>query len=275
MITEQVLERKMLPTDVLLPNPSNPNKMQPREFDLLVDNITKIGFVDPVFCRPHPTEDGMFLIIGGHHRWEAAKYLKLSHVPVTITNDPEFDDEMHDMQLVRMNVIHGEISPSHFLELYSKYAKKYGDEVLQDMFGFAEEAQFRKLIAQTKKSLPKEMQVTFQAAAKELKTIDGLAKLLNSLFAKYGSTLEFGYMIVDFGGKDSVWVRASPDTRKQLLKLGDWCIQNNRSMDALLEEALQSIAKGEMPAVYERALNHPAVKFDSSTVFPVLEGVSA
>jgi Cu/Ag efflux protein CusF len=133
-----------------------------------------------------------------------------------------------------------------FLDLYSKYAAKYGEAVLQDMFGFADQAAFKKLIADTKKNLPKEMQAKFTEAAKEIKTVDGLAKLLNRMFTQHGNTLEYGYMVVDYGGKDSVWLRITPKTYKNVLKLGDKCVENHRSIDSVLGGVLQLIADGKL-----------------------------
>ena len=70
---------------------------------------------------------------------------------------------------------------------------------MQDAFGFAEEAEFKRLIAQTAKMLPdKELQEKFKEAAQEIKTVDGLSKLLNEMFTKYGDTLPHGYMIFDY-----------------------------------------------------------------------------
>ena len=73
---------------------------------------------------------------------------------MTVILDPEFDAEKERFQLVRMNVIRGKMDPQAFYNLYSKLADKYSDAVMQDAFGFAEEAEFKRLIAQTAKMLP-------------------------------------------------------------------------------------------------------------------------
>lgn len=241
----QYLERKSLPVDVLMASEKNPNKMSPREFDLLVDNMQKVGFVDPVFCRPNPDAPGMYKIIGGHHRWEAAKYLGLKEVPCTITTDPNFDEEMEDFQLVRMNVIKGNIAPSAFVDLYQKYEKKYGQEALQDLFGFAEKAEFQKMLRSLQKELPQELKAKFAKSVKEIKTIDGLAKLLNRLFTDHGSTLPYGYMVFDFGGKDSIWVRMSPKMKSTFQAVADRCTAENKCVDSVLGSFVQSIAQDE------------------------------
>lgn len=238
------LERKDISLNLIVGNENNPNKMTSREFDLLCDNINKTGITDPILVRK--TGDDKYRIIGGHHRYKAAKYLGFDKIPATIIVDPEFDEEMEEFQLIRHNAIHGSLDPQMFLNLYGKYASKYGDDALQELFGFADVIEFQKLIASTKKQLPKEMQSEFAKAAKELKTVDDLAKLLNTMFTKYGNTLHYGYMIVDFGGKDSLWIRSTTATMQHALSLGKYCIDNHRSIDSVLGGILQLIAQGKL-----------------------------
>lgn len=102
------------------------------------------------------------------------------------------------------------------------------------------------MIAQVKKSLPKEIQPQFAKAAEELKTIDDLSKLLNSLFTKYGNTLPFGYMCFDFGGKDSIWLRMENGTYKAALEVGKFCVDNRRTVDAIIGGLIKLAAKGEL-----------------------------
>jgi len=214
--------------------------MSDGEFNKLCDNITRLGFTDAILVRD--IGDGKFRIIGGHHRWDAAKFLGFKTVPVVINRDPEFDEEQEQFQLVRHNMIHGKLSPSLFLELYKKYAVKYPDEVLQDAFGFSDRAEFDKLIATTKKSLPKEMQKQFATAVKEIKTIDGLAQVLNRLFTQYGKTLNHNYMVFDYQGKESIWVRCNPSNLKDMYAVGDLCHKFGLTLDAVVHFLLKKAA---------------------------------
>lgn len=239
----QKLRREDIAVELLEPNPKNPNKMTPRQFDLLVDNIQQTGLTDPVLVRALP--NGRYRIVGGHHRWEGAKYLGFATVPCTIIDDPDFDEELEQFQLVRHNVIKGQMDAEAFVKLYAEVAGKYSDDILQESFGFAEEAEFKKLINATAKSLPKEMQGKFKEAAKELKTIDGLARLLNEMFTKYGDSLPYGYMVFEYGGSESVWLQVEKATLKALYVLGDICRENAVTMDDVVGGVLKAIAKGE------------------------------
>ena len=264
----QNLLRLSLPVTALVKNEANPNKMAAREFDLLIDNIERTGLTDPILVRPLDYEEvfeiaakfdmpdlGLvltkeelkFRIVGGHHRFDAAAYLGFEDVPVTVIMDDSFDEDEERFQLVRMNMIRGKLDPQAFFDSYNSLAPAYSDEVLQDAFGFADEAEFRKLIDQTAKALPdKNLQKKFKEAAEEIKTIDGLSKLLNEMFTKYGDTLPFGYMVFDHGGQRSMWLRIEGKTMNAIDLIGTLCIDQARTVDDVIGGILQLAAKGEL-----------------------------
>jgi len=245
----KALLRLTVPVGQLMKNVDNPNKMTKRQFDLLCDNLDKTGLTDPILVREiDPEKPGpRYRIVGGHHRYDAAVYLGFDEVPITVVTDPGFDDEQEKFQLVRMNAIHGKLDPTAFYNLYSQLSSKYSEEILQDAFGFAEEAEFKKLIAQTAKMLPdKAQQDKFKEAAAEIKTIDGLSALLNKMFTQYGDTIPHGYMIIDYGGQQSMWLRVGKKTMDALGVVGLMCVDKHRTMDDIIGGLVRSIAKGEL-----------------------------
>jgi len=301
--------RTKLPIKLLIPSENNPNKMTDREFDLLVENRQRVGHTDAVLVWPfdlklfrkvwdahkkllgaEPTDESLaafyaalqgegvvFRIIGGHHRTEAAKFNEELDIPCTVIVDPAFNEEEAEVQLMRHNAIKGRLDPQRFFGLYEKYLTKgYGEDVIQDMFGFADEAEFKKLIEQSAKTLPKDLQQTFREAAAEIKTVDGLAKLLNHMFTMYGDTLPYGYLIMDYGGQQSIWLRlADKKSWDALTLIGQACIEQNRSMDAVIGYVIQEIAKGEQPALVQAAFdNTPLVKMPKDMlVAPTLDNL--
>jgi len=252
--------RKDLPVSALVPNPDNPNKMTGRQFDLLVDNVQRMGFTDPILVRP--LDDGTYRIVGGHHRYDAAVYLDYEEVPCSVIDDPEFDEEAERFQMVRHNVIRGQFDPAAFFDLYQQMADKYADDVLQEAFGFAEEKEFKRLIDQTAKSIDDPgMREKFREAAREIRTIDGLSRVLNELFSKYGDTVPYGFMVFDYGGRRSVWVEARKDTMRAFDKVADLCIEHRRLMDDIVGGVLQSIAQGYLDELVEKLVEKsPEVK---------------
>lgn len=269
------LKRVDIPLDLLVKNARNPNKMKSREFDLLVDNIERSGLTDPILVRP--IEGGKYRVVGGHHRFDAATYLQFAEVPCTVLPE-DFDEDEERFQLVRMNMIRGRMDPNAFFALYQEMSQTYSDEILQDSFGFAEEAEFQKLINQTAKGIDDPaMKEQFKKAAKEIKTIDGLSKLLNEIFTKYGDTLPRGYMVFDHAGQRNVWIQVEQKTMKAIDVLGIMCADHNRTMDDVLGQVVQLIARGDLPDVVGKILgNTPETKLPKGLqVLPTKENLEA
>ena len=240
--TNEWVVRVNLPMSSLVKNTDNPNKMSSRQFDLLVENIERTGMTDPLLVRP--IEGDKYRIVGGHHRFEAAEYLGFTEMPCTIITDPAFDEEAEQFQMVRMNVIHGQMDPEKFVKLYNQMSAKYADDMLQEMFGFADEAMFQNLIKQTKESLPPEMQEEFAEAAKEIKTIEDLASVLNHMISTFGDTLDYGYMILDFGGKDSVWLRMQAADMTAFKQIATSCKEKNVTVDSVFRALMCEVSEG-------------------------------
>lgn len=284
------LLRVDLPLALLEKNPDNPNKMGPREFDLLVDNMQKTGFSDPILA--HPLDFGAtvallkkvgkeefpaaaeaaglkFRIDGGHHRFDGASFLGFEVAPCTIILDPEFTEDQATFQLVRMNAIRGKLDPQAFFNLYQKMSSIYADEVLQESFGFAEEAEFKRLIAQTAKGIKDPvMKQKFKDAAEEIKTIDELSALLNRLFTQYGDTLPYGFMAFEYGKQRSMWLRVDKKTMNSLDVLGTFCIDHQRTIDDIVGGLVRMAAKGDLADQLKGLVEgSPAVKIPAG--FPV------
>lgn len=267
MDQQKYIERKDIDVTLIDENEDNPNRMSARAFDLLVDNIAQQGITEDIVVRP--LGDGRYRCYSGHHRLRAAVYLGYEAVPCAINTDPAFDDEREMFQLVRMNAIRGKLDAQSFYELYQKYAGKYGDEMLQDLFGFADDAEFKRLIASTAKGLPPELKSKFKEAAKEVKTIDGLAAVLNDLFTRYGNTVPFGFMVFDYGKQNHIWIEISKKTFDALDLLGDLCVEESVTMDTVLGGLIQAAAKGEASEIL-RPVVEGAPKVVMPAAMPVL-----
>jgi ParB/RepB/Spo0J family partition protein len=232
-------EDKDIPIGDLIPNEHNPNEMPDRAFNNLVKSIQKDGFSDRLIVRP--LGGGKYRIIAGHHRWEAARQLGFSVVPSRIRLG-DIDDDLEKAQMVRNNIIKGKLSPKKFVKMIESLNKKYTDDVLAEMMGFSETEALLKLIAQVKKQLNPAQKKAFEDAEKEIKSIKDLSKLLNQLFTQYGSTLKHHYMVFDYQGKESVWVRCQLSDLKHLYALGELCHTHHLTLDAVLAFVLKNAA---------------------------------
>lgn len=70
--------------DHLRPNPWNTNSVGPENEEKLIEAIRRFGFFKPIIVRE--IDDGfgatVYEILGGEHRWQAAKTLGLEEVPI-------------------------------------------------------------------------------------------------------------------------------------------------------------------------------------------------
>ena len=116
------LQREELPISLLDKNEHNPNTMSSRQFNLLVDNIARMGITDPILVRK---VGDRYRIVGGHHRVEAAEMLGYTQVPCTVITDPNFDADQESFQLMRHNMIKGKLDPAKFVKLYPSFAPPF------------------------------------------------------------------------------------------------------------------------------------------------------
>jgi len=262
--------RVFLPIHLLVPNEENPNEMSDAEFNMLCDNIEKMGITDPILVRPHPDKEGMYRIVGGHHRVEVAKLFGYKELPCTVIGDTEFTEDDERFQMVRHNIIHGKMNANKFMNLYKKLDKKHAADVAAELFGFADQDEFKRLVKETGDSLPVELKEKFKEGAKEVKTIDQLATLLNKIFSEHGDTLPYGYMIFDYDGKESVWLRLQKDQLKHMQTFATQCVVRQVTLDHVIAKLLE-LAQ-DLPELMEECfVSAPPVVMKPDVPLPTLD----
>ncbi|MGZ8172600.1 MAG: ParB/RepB/Spo0J family partition protein [Methylobacter sp.] len=65
--------------DSIKPNDFNPNVVTAENRKKIEESVSRLGIFKPILCRQH---NGALEIIGGEHRWEAAKRLGYKEVPI-------------------------------------------------------------------------------------------------------------------------------------------------------------------------------------------------
>lgn len=214
-------EMTVLPMDLIEPNPWNPNEMTAEEFNMLSENIDEVDFLDPILVVPIRKEDGSirYRIVDGEHRFEQQRLMDRETIKCVVADPDKFDETTQKFQTVRMNKIRGSFSRKKFTQLVEDLMQD-GQYSLQDLahnLGFTDDDEFESLVESARDSLPTdEMKEEFDKARDEIKTVDDLTNVLNRLFTTYGDTLPYNFMILDFGGKDHIWVRMK---RKQLKRV--------------------------------------------------------
>jgi hypothetical protein len=208
---EHKMRVRDVPVDRIKPNPWNPNEMDDETFNRLAEEIQSVGFIDPI--QVVPTEDDMFMIIGGEHRWRVSKVLGYEFVPCVVLDDAKWSDvDLQKFVTTRLNALHGKVNPEKFMQLYLDLAKRHEEGALQALMGFTDQDAWKSLTKGVRKGLEdagvnKEALKKFDEAAAELKTVDDLSGILNKLFTDHGNDLKYNFMILSFGGKEHLYVQ--------------------------------------------------------------------
>jgi hypothetical protein len=217
--------------DLVDDHDQNPNQMESKTFSALVDEIAESGWLVPIqVAGPYP--DGRYKMIGGHHRKKAAVILGYEAVPAVIVDPEVFDEDKQKVQLVKQNILHGQLNPEKFTNLFNELARKYDADMVRNMMGFTRTDSFNKVYLDAKKALPPEMQEKLAAVREELKTVDDLSLVLNKLFTEYGSTLDANFMVFSFGGRQNLMVQMNaPGSFKRMKDFMEWCYENKVKVD--------------------------------------------
>lgn len=226
-----------LDVDQLRPNDENPNQQDDATFNALVRSIETEGWTQPV--QAVQVDAGTWEIVAGEHRWRAARVLGCK-VPVISLPAVDFDKDRRDWNLVKDNILRGSLNPEKFARLYDRLAKKYDAEVLQTLMGFTSSDAFGKVYKEVRDALPDGLRDALDAAKDEIKTIDGLAAVLNRLFTEYGETLPSNFMVFAWGTKDIVWIRCDAELWKLVKKVADEVTATNGDMAAVMKARLKA-----------------------------------
>jgi ParB/RepB/Spo0J family partition protein len=232
-------EAVVLPIDSLHPVEWNPNEEDVATFNNLVESIKEEGFIDPVTVVPIPKSKGEYGIIRGEHRWKAAKLAGLDTITAVVVDWSE-DEQM--ARSIRHNVIRGRLDPAKFSDVYGKLAKKYDRTTLAAKLGMQhQEKTIERLLGNIVKTLPPEMADEVLARADKIRNVEDLAAIVQSLYARFGSTLDASYMFLTFGGQVHVMIRLDDDTKQKLDAALDRLHSEGKDANDLIRRALEAV----------------------------------
>lgn len=216
----------VVPIDSIQPNDWNPNVEDSITFNEVVENIRTYGFKDPLEVVE---VDGIYRIIDGEHRWKAAKIIGLPELPVVIVDFPE---DIQKMQTVKANVLRGKLDPVKFTRLFNELQKKYGQEKLRKLLGLAQkDALFRQLLKKVGANLPDEMKREIEKRGEKIRNVEDLAAVIQSLYAKFGGTIDRHYMLFSFGGVTHLMIKMDKPTFKKIKSMVAKCDEQGKDIN--------------------------------------------
>lgn len=237
------VEMRMIPIDRIDPNAWNPNELDDTLFDSLVRDIDEDGFLQTITVVPYRTDGGelRYRIVDGEHRYEAMKLQDSMEVPCIVSRGKMArDEDKQRFKTVRMNKIRGKLNQKKLISLVEDLASRHPLDTIAEQFIVDDPAELADLIGKVRSELPnEEMKQALDKAKSDIKTVDDLSSLLNRLFSTYGDTLDYNYMVIEFGGKNHLWVRlATAAEFGKIKKLADMCRAEGISFDRALTHVI-------------------------------------
>lgn len=199
-----------IPIDRITPNAYNPNIMDETDFAMLEDNISKVGFLDPILVVPIFEDAGEihWEIVDGEHRYQMLRVENEIEAPCIVVDPDIFDEKTRKLQTVRMNKIRGSFDIGKFNALVNNLVKEHNipfDDISNEL-GFVDEDEFQQLVGELRKSVPKGARKEYDKAVKSADSIQDVYRIVEKLWKRYGDTLPSNFMILDFGRKRHLWV---------------------------------------------------------------------
>lgn len=211
----------VVPLEKIEPNAWNPNEQTDATFNMLVEEIRTNGFDEPIIVVPSPGKPDMYRIIGGEHRWKAARILEMTEVPVVVKEN--WDEETQKTQTVKRNLLRGDLDRVKFSKLVNDVIQSHGVPVEQliSKMGFIDEKDFEKAYIVDKETEEQAAEVLADAKG-QMQMVDNLSYLLNEIFSKFGSTCPQGFMFFMFKNRMHLMVQMDKELEDQVsLMVGD------------------------------------------------------
>lgn len=122
----ETLEVTYVPVGSIKPNPYNPNRQSPHDFQLLCRSIAADGFTQPVIVNRTSNE-----IVDGEHRWRACQALGFDEIPIVYT---DMTAEQMRISTLRHNRARGKENTDLVVELYKELNQMTNtDELLEEL----------------------------------------------------------------------------------------------------------------------------------------------
>ncbi len=248
-----------LKTVRVVPNDWNPNEMDQEAFNALTEELKKVGFVEPLVVVKLPNggvyelslpesvtpDDGdWWMVIGGEHRWRAARANGMDVVPCVVLPEEDFGDrEFQELMTIRLTVLRGDLNPEKFLKLWTKFKEKHGDDIAAKLMAFTDRDKLQKIVKEVRSNLkgnvPPEVLDKLDKRKDEIRTVEDLSKVLHEIMREHGDQVETNLIVFAFGGKRHMYVRATSDTWSVMTELLEFCRTHKVDVNSVLSKPIR------------------------------------
>lgn len=226
----------LISKDMLHEHPSNSNKQDTHTFAELRKSIRKNGFDESLTVVPRPGEEG-YWIVSGNHRFRAGSKEGMKDFPCVIRED--WDNVSQQVELVRRNYVRGEIDQEAFTQAVdSLTATGISQADIKDLMGFQEE-DFSALYLQHLAEEDAFIAAAVEEHAKKVaspvtRMVDDIQLVVSSILEQYGDTVPHSFLVFPLGGKEHVYIAASPGLQKTMKEIGLYAVKNGLDINVVV-----------------------------------------
>jgi hypothetical protein len=152
--------------------------------------------------------------------------------------EANWDEDMQKFQNMRFNIIKGKLDPLKFTKLFNELSTRYGEDATKAMMAFVDKAAFDEVYKIVKDAIPDELKKQLEKSKAEIKTVDALAAVLNEMFAKYGNTMDKGYMVFTFGGVSHLWIIMDDEMKKMADGLKKVSLETGKNINDVFRQTV-------------------------------------
>lgn len=234
--------------DIVFP-PMNANEMNAEQFDALVDSIREHGFVENVvllpisimgeeFMKVHP--DKKYVTRSGEHRVRAAAVInEMAKVPAVIIPEEDLGDLWTEMAYtVKMNLLKGDQNLQKLSVIYHEIREQVGHAQAVDAMGITSDKQFQRLIAKTKRRLPKEMRKKFKQEEAKIENARDLNAVVRMIFSQSSDDQKYGFLVFSANGQVHTMIVLNQRLEMILDHILDYCRQHDLDARHVIANAI-------------------------------------
>lgn len=239
----KIAEVLTVPIDKIIENNWNVNVQNEIIFNELVKDIKSEGFDEAIqVIRIGKTdkdfEEGKeYRIIGGAHRYRAAKVLGYTEIPIVIKEYATEKDQK--IKTVRRNQLRGDLDRKKFTKLFNSLNSSGINNDFAKQFGFKNKEELKKMIMNLKGKNSKEMLDKLKEVKLEENTITNLSAILNQLFKEYGETVSQSYMYFFYGTKLHLMVMMNHKLKNYMDQINERVGKSKENINVLLERVFE------------------------------------
>ena len=256
----------LIPLDELIPTYWNCNEMGESDFAVLLDEVDKGGFDEPlqVVQIPSGPNKDKYLILGGEHRYKTARCSGIKEVPCVIKKHLNASDESELMVWsVQRNNIRGKLNEQKYLAIQDKVTNRLGisrevaqrrmnirESMLKDINKLKHDERKEEAEAAKKQTEAPKSKAETDGQREELTKLAERKKLLQSLKAaekdvllQSGDTVEHGYLFFTQSGKKHLVVEETKRLYALVKEMVGVCKNNSADINQFLAVAISKELK--------------------------------